>query len=59
MGTLFDLPETRGNKGADSKIVRKSTTKKSAPLTVKGGGLFEKIAGIKSLVDGKLGKYKD
>jgi DNA polymerase I-like protein with 3'-5' exonuclease and polymerase domains len=59
MAALFDLPSSRSNKGADVNVVNKITNKKSAPITIKGGGLIEKIASIKALVDRKLGKYKD
>lgn len=59
MASLFDLPASRTNKGADKNVVNKSTNRKSAPIVVKGGGLIEKIASINALVESKLGKYKD
>ena len=59
MAGLFNLPPSRTSKGADKIVVNKSTNKKSAPVVVKGGGLLEKIASIKALVESKLGKYKD
>lgn len=59
MAFLFDLPETRNNKEADKRVVNKTTNKRSASTVIKGGGMFEKIATMKSLVETKLGKYKD
>jgi DNA polymerase-1 len=59
MAGLFDMPTSRTNKEADKKAVNKSTSRKSASITVKGGGLLERIAGINSLVESKLGKYRD
>lgn len=59
MAGLFDLPASRNNKGADKIVVNKSTNKKSASVVVRGGGLIEKIASMKSLVESKLGKYRD
>lgn len=59
MAGLFDLPASRNNKGADKIVVNKSTNKKSASVVVRGGGLIEKIASIKALVESKLGKYRD
>ena len=59
MALLFDLPETRDNREADKRVVNKTTNKRSASTVVKGGGMFEKIATMKSLVETKLGKYKD
>lgn len=59
MAGLFDMPLTRTSKGADSRVVKKSTTRKSAPITVRGGGLLTQIASINALVEKKLGKYRD
>ena len=59
MAGLFDLPASRTNKGADINVVNKSTNRKSAQVVSRGGGLLEKIATINSLVESKLGKYKD
>ena len=59
MAGLFDLPTSRTNKGADINVVNKSTNRKSAQVVSRGGGLLEKIATINSLVESKLGKYKD
>lgn len=59
MAFLFDLPETRNNKEADKRVVNKTTNKRSASTVIKGGGMFEKIATMKALVENKLGKYKD
>ena len=59
MADLFDLPMTRTTKGADKSVLKKSTTTKSAPVSFKGGSLFEKIASINALVEQKLGKYRD
>ncbi len=59
MASLFDLPTSRTNKGADINVVNKSTNRKSAQVVSRGGGLLEKIATINSLVESKLGKYKD
>ena len=59
MASLFDLPSTRSNRGADKNVVNKSTNKRSAPVVVRGGGnLLEQISSITSLVEQKLGKYK-
>lgn len=59
MAGLFDLPTSRNSKGADKIVVNKSTNKKSATVVIRGGGLIEKMSSIKSLVESKLGKYKD
>ena len=59
MANLFDLPPSRNTKGADKNVVNKSTNKKSAPISVKGGGLIEKIPSIVALVESRLGKYKN
>lgn len=59
MASLFDLPTSRNSKGADKIVVNKSTNKKSATVVIRGGGLIEKMSSIKSLVESKLGKYKD
>ena len=57
--SLFDLPSSRSNKGADKVIVTRATKRKSAPVVVRGDGLIEKISTINALVEKKLGKYKD
>ena len=57
--SLFDLPSSRSNKGADKVIVTRATKRKSAPVVVRGGGMLEKISTINALVEKKLGKYKD
>lgn len=59
MANLFDLPPSRNTKGANKSVVNKSTNKKSAPISVKGGGLIEKIPSIVALVESRLGKYKN
>ena len=59
MADLFDLPMTRTTKGADKSVLKKSTTQKSAPISFKGGSLFERIASINAIVESKLGKYRD
>lgn len=59
MANLFDLPPSRTNRGADKAVVNKSTNRVSAPLSIKGGGLLERISSINALVESKLGKYKD
>ena len=59
MADLFDLPMTRMTKGADKSVLKKSTTQKSAPVSFKGGSLFEKIASINAIVESRLGKYRD
>lgn len=59
MASLFELPASRTNKGADKLVVNKSTNKKSASVVMSGGGLIERIAGINALVENKLGKYRD
>ena len=59
MANLFDLPPSRNTKGADKNVVNKSTNKKSAPISVKGGSLIEKIPSIVALVESRLGKYKN
>lgn len=58
---LFELPQSRSSKGADSIIVQKTTNKKSASFTVKGGAnnLLTQISLINSTVESKLGKYRD
>ena len=59
MANLFDLPPSRANRGADKAVVNKSTNRVSAPISIKGGGLLERISSINALVESKLGKYKD
>ena len=59
MADLFDLPPSRTNRGADKSVVNKSTNRVSAPISIKGGGLLERISSINALVESKLGKYKD
>ena len=62
MANLFELPPTRSNKEVDKAIVNKSTNKRStSSFTVKGGAnnLLARIALINSLVESKLGKYKN
>jgi len=62
MANLFELPPTRSSKEVDRAIVNKSTNKRStSSFTVKGGAnnLLARIALINSLVESKLGKYKD
>ncbi len=59
MADLFDMPLTRNNKGADRNVLSKSNIIKPAPISIKGGTLFEKIATIKSNIEMKLGKYRD
>lgn len=59
MGGLFDLPASRTNKIADKSVLTKSQSKKVSPISVKGGGLLERIASINALVENKLGKYKN
>lgn len=56
---LFDLPETRTNKGADKDILQKVSTKKSAPISVRGGNVSAQIATIVARVEDRLGKYRD
>lgn len=58
---LFELPQSRSNKEADNLIVQKTTNKKSASFTVKGGAnnLLTQISLINSTVESKLGKYRD
>lgn len=56
---LFDMPTTRSTKGADRNAVKRASTRRSAPVSIRGGGLIEQIATINSLVERKLGKYKD
>ena len=59
MADLFDLPTTRMTKGADSSVLKKSTTKKSAPISFKGGSIYERISSIVGLLESKLGKYRN
>lgn len=59
MAGLFDLPTSRSNKKSDSKVVGRASSKKSSGIVLKGGGMLEKIASINSVVESKLGKYKD
>ena len=59
MADLFSLPQSRSSKGVDKTVVNKSTNRASAPLSIKGGGLIEKISSINALVESKLGKYKN
>jgi DNA polymerase I-like protein with 3'-5' exonuclease and polymerase domains len=58
---LFELPQCRSNREADNLIVKKTTNKKSASFTVKGGAnnLLTLISIINATVESKLGKYKD
>ena len=56
---LFDLPTSRTTKGADKSIIRKVSNKKTAPITMRGGGLLEKITAANALVESRLGKYRD
>ena len=56
---LFDIP-TRSDHASDSAILQKMKQKKLAPTVVKGGGgISEKIATIKAMVEKHLGKFKD
>lgn len=57
--SLFDMPTSRSNKGADKAVIKKVNNKRSASTIVKGGGMFETIANINALVETRLGKYKD
>ena len=57
--SLFDMPTSRSNKGADKAVIKKTNNKRYASTVVKGGGMFETIANINALVETKLGKYKD
>lgn len=59
MALLFELPTSRTNKKADTNVVKKVNNKRSASVVVKGGGLLEQISTIKSLVESRLGKYRD
>lgn len=56
---LFDLPQSRSSKALDKNVINKTQSKKSSPITVKGGGLLGQISTINALVESKLGKYKD
>jgi len=60
MQSLFDIPE-RSNKTADSALIKKSTTKKSAPVATKssGGSIASRVTTIKAAVAKALGKYAD
>ena len=59
MADLFDLPLTRSSKGADANLLSKSNKVGTAPVSLKSGNLFTKVADITSLVERKLGKYRD
>ena len=59
MADLFDMPLTRSTRGADKEILQKAKLTKPAPVLIKSGNLFEKVASIKSLVEQKLGKYRN
>ena len=59
MADLFDLPLTRSTKGADSSLLSKTNKVNTAPVSLKSGNLFTKIADIVALVERKLGKYRD
>lgn len=57
--SLFDMPTSRSSKGADSSVVAKSKSRKTAPLTMRGNSLLDKVALINAEVEKKLGKYRD
>lgn len=59
MAGLFDLPTSRSNKKSDGKVINRASNKKASGMVLKGGGMLEKIASINSIVEAKLGKYKD
>lgn len=59
MADLFDLPLTRNTKGADKNVLSKTSNISSAPISIKSGNLYEKIASIVSLVERKLGKHRN
>ena len=56
---LFDMPETRGSKQNDKKVIAKAGTKKPASTVIKGNGILGMIPLIVSTVESKLGKYKN
>lgn len=56
---LFDLPEMRSTKGADKTVIKKAQSRKTAPLTMKGNSLMDKVSTINALVETRLGKYRD
>ena len=59
MAGLFDLPNSRGSKTQDSKLVSKATNKRSSGVVLKGSNMLERITSINSIVEAKLGKYKN
>ena len=59
MAGLFDMPTSRNTKGADKTVIGKINNKKTAPIVMRGNGLIEKISMANSLVESKLGKYKN
>ena len=59
MRALFTVP-SRNDREADAQLLKKTSVKKKAPSTVKGGGgITERIAQIKEMVLKNLGKYED
>lgn len=59
-GLLFDdMPTSRSSKGADKNVIKRANNKKSAPVSIKGGGIIETVQSISALVESRLGKYKD
>lgn len=59
MASLFEMPNSRTTRGADMSVIAKSRNRRTAPITMRGNGLMERIAMANSLVESKLGKYKD
>lgn len=59
MADLFDMPLTRGNKGAVNNVLKQAKNIQTAPVSIKSGNMFAKISSIKALVEQKLGKYRD
>ena len=58
-GLIRNLPP-RSSRESDKAVVSKARTRQQSSVSVKGGGgLYEKVSTITSLVNSKLGKYKD
>lgn len=56
---LFDLTPQRATRDGDRRAVAKTQVKRQAPVTVKGGGLLDRINQIAAMVENNLGQYKD
>lgn len=60
MKSLFNLPTTRTDKGADLAIAKKAKQSKKTPATARGGGgIATQIANIKAKVLKELGQFEN